>query len=472
MKKLRSLKQPSKSIKTRLVGNFMVVILISVIAFEALLIYFTIYYYYNNVEAILTNQIKISSDFYSRYFSNVSLEDNIMDNVDIFWKQTYAEVQIIDSSGNLLMDSIGLMPSKKIQTSDFMSAIKGNKGRWIGKANDGGKVMAISYPLKSGEKVVGVLRFITSLEEVDKTINSICTILISMGFAVVFVGGLVSIFLARSIIHPIKELTKAAEEMADGNFKTRVSKHRDDEIGILGDTLNYMVEEIEKRDQIKNEFISSITHELRTPLTSIKGWAITLGIDELEDKTILRDGLKIIEDESERLTSMVEELLDFSRFVSGKVKLNINVENLNDIVKYIETYMEPRAQREGLQFFTSYEADLPPIKLDRDRIKQVLINLLDNAFKFTSKGGRVELTTSKEDKWIVLTVKDNGSGISDDDLPRVKEKFYKGKNSKSHSGIGLSICDEIIKMHGGELIIKSQLHSGTTVLVKLPVEVN
>lgn len=461
-------KSPAKSIKARLVKNFMIVILISVTAFEALLIYFTRYYFYHNVESILTNQIKISTDFYSRYFSNVSLQDNILDNVDVFWSQTSAEVQIIDSNGKVLMDSIGYMSEKNLETTDVKKALVGEKGVWTGRSTYNDKFMSVAYPLKSGDKIVGALRFITSLNEFDSTINKIYMIFISIGVTAVLMSGLVSIVLARGIILPLKEVTSAAEKMAEGDLKTRTNQKQNDEIGILADTLNYMAEEIQKKEQIKNEFISSISHELRTPLTSIKGWAITLNTDELQDRTILRDGLKIIENESERLTSMVEELLDFSRLLSGKVKLKTDIEDVGNIVRYIEKYMAPRAGREAISFNVECTQNPLPARLDKDRIKQVLINLLDNAFKFTPEGGSVILQVQEVDGWIKLCVADSGSGIDEEDLPRVKEKFYKGKNTKAHTGIGLSICDEIIRLHGGELTIESKLHEGTWVFIKLP----
>lgn len=473
MYKGKGRKALSKSIRSRLVGNFVLVIIISIAAFEVLLINFTRYYFYNNVEGILTNQIKISTDFYSKYFSNVSLEDNILDNVDIFWNQTSAEVQIIDPMGKVLMDSIGFMPKDKLETTDIKDALKGDKGEWSGKAEYAGKVMAVAYPLKSEGKVVGALRFITSLSEVDRTVNKIDIIFLSIGLAAILMAGLVSLLLARGIILPLKEVTEAAEKMAEGDLKTRIKqKKNNDEIGILADTLNYMAEEIQKKEQIKNEFISSISHELRTPLTSIKGWAITLMTDELKDRRILEDGLKIIENESERLTTMVEELLDFSRLVSGKVKLNMVLEDIQDVVSYIEKYMAPRAERDGLHFSVECTQKLPLSWIDKDRLSQVLINLLDNAFKFTTSGGEVHLKAGAENEWITICVSDNGSGIDEEDLPRVKEKFYKGKNIKAHAGIGLSICDEIVKLHGGELTIESKLNEGTTVFIKLPSQKN
>lgn len=459
-----------KGIKKRVFKSFMLIIIISIVVLEGLLINFVQKYYYNNVEVILTNQIKMSADFYSRYFSNSSLEDNVLDDLDIFWKQTPAQVQIIDLSGKVLMDSIGVIPKKPINSNDFTKAAHGNKGTWIGKVDYcKSNVMAVTYPLKADDKIVGVLRFITSLEGANKDIRNVSFILISIGLIVVLISGTVSLFIADTIINPIKEVTGVAEKMASGNLNVRSHKKIDDEIGKLSDTLNFMAEEILKKDQLKNEFISSVSHELRTPLTSIKGWAITLNAEQLDDKEILGDGLKIIEQESERLTKMVEELLDFSKFVSGKVNLNKEEGEIPSLVKFIERYMEPRAVRENIDFVVECEENLPTVSIDRNRISQVLINVLDNAFKFTPQGGKVEFKTIKEKNFITMVIQDTGCGISKEELPRVKEKFYKGKSSKSQNGIGLSICDEIMKLHEGKLEIESELNKGTTVLIKIPL---
>lgn len=458
-----------KSIRTRLVGNFMFVIMITVVILEIFLINIVKEYCYSNVEAILTNQIKLSSDFYSRYFSMTSLKDNVLEDVDVFWEQTASQVQIIDLNGNVLMDSIGASGSGKIDTTDYKKAVLGEKGKWIGKVEyDTSSVMAVSYPLKSENNIVGVLRFVTSLRRVNNDIKRAVLIIIGIGGIVVLISGIVSIFLAGTIIKPLREVTQTAEKLAQGKFNIRSLKKYDDEIGKLSDTLNFMSEEILKKEQLKNEFISSVSHELRTPLTSIKGWAITLNTDEEIDREMLRDGLEIIEKESDRLTLMVEELLDFSKFVSGKIKLQRDSLDIEDIIKHIEKQMTPRAERDGINFATTINGDIPEIYADENRIKQVLINLLDNAFKFTHPGGNVSLQAEKNGEFIRLIVKDNGCGISNEELPRVKEKFFKGKSSKSQNGIGLSICDEIIRLHDGSLEIKSKLNEGTEAVVSLP----
>ncbi|NMA58357.1 ATP-binding protein [Clostridium cochlearium] len=460
-----------KSIKLRLLKNFMLIIVISILAFEVFLISFTKRYYYGNLEEMLTNQVKLSSDFYSRYFSNTTLEENIMDNVDVFWKQTNAQVQIINTQGRILLDSIGVSTDEPIKTTDFKNALDGDKGIWIGDVSyDKHRVMSVAYPIIVDNKIIGVLRYISSLKEIDKAIIKMSSFFFSIGLIVIFVVGILSIFLSDTIIKPIKKLTKVAEKMAGGDLEVRNEKEFDDEIGKLSDTLNYMAEEILKKDKLKNEFISSISHEIRTPLTSIKGWAITLNTDDLEDKELIRDGLNIIEEESERLSKMVEELLDFSKLISGKVTIKKEKSDLNKVIFYIEKYLRLRAKRENIDFVVEKNYDLPILYIDEDRMKQVFINILDNAFKFLKEEGekKVLLSTKIEDENVIVLIEDNGYGISKEDLPKIKEKFYKGQNSKSQNGIGLSICDEIIKMHGGTLDIESEVNKGTKVYIKLP----
>lgn len=458
-----------KSIRTRLMGNFIFIILISVLTFEALLIYFTRFYFYNNVESILTNQIKTVSDFYTQYYSNVPLEVNIIDNADIFWKQTDAEVQIAEQTGEVVLDSEGSIYSQYISNDDFKSAQKGKKGVWTGRKQDSGEhIMAVAYPLRSDTEQVGVLRFVTSLTEIDKIITNISLIFIFIGIFVITVSVIISIILAHSIVLPLKRVTEAAGLMASGNLDVRITKDRNDEIGKLTDTLNYMAKEIQNRENVKNDFVSMVSHELRTPLTSIKGWASTIIDDGFNDREILDDGLNIIVKESDRLTKMVEELLDFSRIVASKDELKRENTDIGTLVEFVKKQMSTRALKEEIVFSVSY-GEMPMVNLDGNKMKQVLINLLANSFKFTQPGGSVSLKAYSDDAYIVFEVEDNGCGISQEELPMVKEKFFKGKSSCSQTGLGLAICDEIIKMHDGSLIIESELNKGTVAEVRLPL---
>lgn len=308
-----------KSIKTRLMKNFLVLLLSTIIIVSAMFLIFISRYYYQNTEEILLSQINISVDFYKRYLSNVSLEENVYEDVDIFWKQTDAQVQIYNLKGQLIMDSIGLEPKEYNTPVDVKRALEGDTAKWVGTVPDyTGKVMAISAPLRnSSNEIVGVIRYISSLRNVDNFILNFFLVFLVIGLTVLAIGIILSYFLANSIVNPITELIKVSEQMAKGNLKVRNKIVTNDEIEKLADSLNIMAEEIENREILKNEFISSVSHELRTPLTSIKGWAITLNND-FTDRETLKMGFDIIEKEADRLSNMVEELLDFSKFVSGK----------------------------------------------------------------------------------------------------------------------------------------------------------
>lgn len=460
-----------KSIKIRLVKNFMLVILITVLIIETALLTGIKEYYYKNIEDLLSNQIDFSTDFYSRYFATFNLEDILIDDIDIFWRYTNAQVQILSLDGEVLMDSLGVIYEDKVKTSDVVNALTMDKGVWVGNVPyDNYPVMSVSKILLNKGEQIGIIRFITSLEFTNAIIRRISLLFFLMGIVVIFISAIVSIFLANSIVKPLKEVTKVAEKMADGQFKARSHVKIDDEIKKLSDSLNYMAEEIIKREQIKNDFISSVSHELRTPLTAIKGWAITLKDDEFRDDELLKDGLEIIETESDRLSQMVEDLLDFSRFISGRIVLQKDKFDITKTIDMLGKQWAPRAKTNNINFMVDITNEPIYFIGDENRIKQVLINLLDNSFKFTNENGIVRLSVIKEVDQLILEVEDNGIGIPEEDLPNIVEKFYKGKHSKSHSGIGLSICDEIVKLHDGKMTIDSQVDKGTMIKVFLPLK--
>lgn len=460
-----------KSLKNKVVLSFIALIIIIVLMLQVLFIVLLQKHYYNNTQTLLLNQLKVSSELYTKYYSDRPLKENVLSNVDAFWNRTNAEVEIFDESGNLIMDSIATTfnDNEIKQWSDVKTALTGTYASWIGNMHGSSEdVMAVSYPLKDGDNIVGVLRYITSLSEVNNTITSISILFIAIGVLVIAIGAFISYFIAGTIVHPIKNLTATAEKYAQGNLDIRSEEKGNDELAKLSHTFNFMADEIVKREKLKNEFISSVSHELRTPLTAIKGWIITLNSSET-DKETLKMGFDIIEKETDRLTNMVEELLDFSRLTSGNMKLKKKFSSIEENVNYIKNYLTPRAKRENIDFQVICVPNIPDIYIDPDRIKQVLLNLVDNAIKFNNSGGFVYLKVTTEGDYLTIIVEDNGEGISREELPRVKEKFYKGKNSKSQNGIGLSICDEIIKLHNGTFDINSELGKGTKITVKIPM---
>lgn len=228
-----------------------------------------------------------------------------------------------------------------------------------------------------------------------------------------------------------------------------------------------MAEELGRSEQLKNEFISSVSHELRTPLTSIKGWMETLSRLPPDDAHYQK-GMEIITSETQRLYDMVEELLDFSRMQNG-VKLQCERLDLVAEVSDAALMIEARIAGQGLHL--SYEEpELPlPVWADRNRLRQVFVNVLDNAVKYSPPDGTIFIDLLQDGESAFVEIRDQGRGITPEDLENVKQKFFKGKNSVRGSGIGLAVVDEIVRALDGEVNIASTVGVGTTVTIRLPM---
>jgi nitrogen fixation/metabolism regulation signal transduction histidine kinase len=245
-----------RSIKSRLIRSFMLIILVTVVFLEILLINGIKTHYYKNVEDILSSQIEFSTTFYARYFANRNLEEILIDDIDLFWQNTSAQVQILNISGEVVMDSLGVPATGALTTSDIKDALEKGKGVWTGSVIYSDEpVMAVSMPLQYSDDTVGIIRFISSLEATNGVIEDISRFLVILGILVVAVSGLISVFIANTIVKPLKEITEVAEKMADGQFKVRSQVKVEDEIGRLSHTLNYMAEEIVRKETLKNDFI-------------------------------------------------------------------------------------------------------------------------------------------------------------------------------------------------------------------------
>ncbi len=458
------------SIKRRISGSYLLIIVLTIVIVEIIVITAIKSYYYTGLNDTLKNQITISSNFYNTYLSSAGVRTNTANDVDLFWENTNAEVQIIDKSGKVLMDSLGVDVENIDLPEKLMDVIEGKEKIVVEKLTiNGESSISMITALNHNNKIDGALRFIASTAEVDKTVAKASKYALLVGIFVIIVSSIVSLFISNSITKPLKKISYGAEKMATGDFSEKIPKFFDDEIGKLADTLNYMSDEIMKNEKLKNEFIASVSHELRTPLTSIKGWSIVLKASDFQDEEEIKEGLDIIEQEVDRLTHLVEDLLDFSKLLSGKITLKKENTNLTALILALSKQLTPRAKNENLTLKVNVDENLTNIIVDKNRIKQVLINILDNAIKFTSPGGEIIFNTNVIENSIIMSIKDTGIGISQDEISKVKEKFYKGKNSNSSNGIGLSVCDEIIQMHNGSLEIKSKLGEGTEVIVALPL---
>ena len=272
----------------------------------------------------------------------------------------------------------------------------------------------------------------------------------------------------RRITEDLNALTDFARRITDGSFGLKLDRLPAGELGSLAEEINALSEEVARSGKLQTEFISSVSHELRTPLTAITGWAETLSYDEAIQGDSRR-GVEIIEKETGRLTKMVEELLEFTRIQDGRFHLNMEpVDVAAEVEDAIFTYSR-LLQTEQLELrYDCDEETIPVIDADPERLRQVLLNILDNAVKYGKDGDKIEVSVKSDSDSVIITVRDHGPGIPENELAHVKEKFYKGSGKARGSGIGLAVCDEIVLRHGGRLLIENAEGGGTRATVQLP----
>lgn len=383
-------------------------------------------------------------------------------------------VWIIDSSGNVMLSSSGFEIKGRVTMPDYEEAMDGtNNAKWRGKLPSGEKIIAKTcvYNYPDGTHA-GAVRFMISLEQIERQLVrltlTVAIVAIAL-FALLMISG--SIFI-RSIVSPVKSVGETAKKIAGGDLEARIDHYPyNDEIGELCTTINDMATKLSVTDRLKNDFISTVSHELRTPLTAIKGWGETLLQIGDTDPAMTQRGMSVIISEATRLNEMVEELLDFSRMSSGRMTLNFEkIDILAELDEVLFSFRE-RTVKEGVEIIYNVPHVPAPARADASRMKQVFINILDNALKYSKSGGKIIVIADMPNPaTLVVTFSDTGIGISSEDLPHVKEKFYKVDSTIRGSGIGLAVVDEIIRLHKGELEISSELNEGTTVKITLPLE--
>ncbi|MBQ8133238.1 MAG: HAMP domain-containing histidine kinase [Clostridia bacterium] len=427
-------------------------------------------FYYNGIRQTLSGRSSELVNIFSDY--DDSFTDTAREYVENFPDKELMELMVINKDGEAVINSTGFTPDNDQQMPDYDEALGNNDhfADWHGKISSGENVMALTRVITdSNNKPVGAIRYLVSLEEADRKIFIAISLVCLVGILIMFFIFISSTYFLRSIVRPVREISDTAKKIAQGDFNARIDKFYDDEIGDLCDTINYMAGELGTADKMKNDFISSVSHELRTPLTAIKGWAETMQMDGFQDKKTLEKGMGIIIKETERLGGIVEEVLDFSRIQQDRMILIMDkVDILAELDESIYMQKE-RAAKENKHIVYEAPEMLPPIIGDTNRLRQVFINIIDNALKYSSSDGVVNITVEHVADNIIITIADNGCGISAEDLPKVKQKFYKANQTVRGSGIGLAVADEIVRLHNGELEIDSTENVGTTVTITIPI---
>ena len=432
-------------------------------------------YYYGTMQDGLMKQARAEAGAFNDYFMDNGFAEYLQratQSTTNFEDKDRIELQFINGAGRIQVSSTSSLKNGiKPGTPDIEQAIAQQdcvafQGR---DPETGENILAVSAPLMYSGKVVGVLRLVTSLREVNRQILVTIAVVLVIAALCMTMVILANLLFINDVVEPVAVVTDAAKRISAGGYGIQIENKYSDELGELVDNINDMSLKIGRNEKMKSEFISSVSHELRTPLTAINGWGETILEDPTGDPEQLRRGIRIILNESRRLSTMVEELLEFSKMEDGRFTLRVEQVDLQaEFEDAIFTYRELFRQ-EGIALeYESCDEEMPFISGDPERLKQVFCNVLDNAAKHGGAGKRIDAAVRGDEGRIIITVRDYGPGIPEAELPFVKQKFYKGSSKARGSGIGLAVCDEIIHLHGGTFDIGNAEGGGCLVTITLP----
>jgi len=311
-----------------------------------------------------------------------------------------------------------------------------------------------------------------STRQIDQALAGLVhTLIIAVPLALALAAG-GGIFLARRALKPVDKIAQTAQEIGEGDLSRRINVNTKDELGRLAATLNEMIGRLEKAFQRQKQFTSDASHELRAPLAVIEAES-TLALQKDRPSSDYRESLEIVSREARQMSSLVDKLLTLARADAGKEQWNFTEVDLGKLISNLSTDVEVLCQEKGLSFQLGQTQGLV-VKGDEARLRELFMNLLDNAIIYTPAPGTVSISLRREGQMAVVAITDTGVGIPAEDIPFIFERFYRVDKSRSRaeggSGLGLAICRHIAEVHGGKIEVESQVGAGSTFSVWLPLQ--
>lgn len=395
----------------------------------------------------------------------------------LMWKATGimrdfdANVLIFDRFGQVLSigdDKMELVVDElmKADTQKLLERVIAGKDITVlgMDSQTGNPVFTVGVPFYAGDAVVGGVFIHTSEQSVEASYRDVVKSMISAALIALSIGSVMILFVCQYITQPLRAMAKAADRFARGEFDERVPVLSRDEVGRLAEAFNSMARDLDRLETMRREFVANVSHELRSPLTSIQGFLVGI-LDGTVPEEEAEKYLGIVLDESRRLAKLITTLLDMSRIESGQTPLKKTSFDINEMIARVLVRQEAQISARDIDVDLQFAIDPCAVFADSDRIEQVLVNLIDNAIKFTGDNGKITVSTRKGKDGIHIAVQDNGPGIPKEDLPFVLERFYtanKAHTTGTGSGLGLSIAKSIIEQHGHRIQVESTPGEGAT----------
>jgi signal transduction histidine kinase len=455
---------PRRSLAWRLTTIYLVTTLFVLVGMSLVIYFFTAFYLDEQLDADLAAQ----AEFYATYVGHLSPGEDALVSlaptvVGLFASQTDLAVRVFAARNGALLaatQDIGPQPSR----ATLAELRYRSPTMFTQPSRDLPHRRYAARPIVTGEQMFGVVEVSRSTLTAERFLTSMRNILLVALLIAILASLLVGVLLAQRMSRPIRDVEQATQRIAAGDLDVRLRSYPPDEIGRLAHSVNRLAGRLQHLEAARVQFISEISHDLRTPLTALKGLLVNL-IDDLGPRR--RPSLEIAERETDRLIRLVNQLLDFSRWQGGQLKLDCSPADVGEIAHDAILLVKERANHRNVRLSTHIPPDLPTVCVDRDRVERVILNLLDNGIKFTPAGGEVALSAAQREEGIEISIEDTGRGMTAEERKRAFEPYYRGAGGGT--GLGLAIARAIVEAHGGRMSITSSPGQGTRVRFTLPL---
>jgi len=464
----------TKTVFSKLMIIFIVIILISTVV-SAFLIsqFYSDEYTLRAQDEMIDVAKEVSTVAAYNYYNIISLPDFInlvsqqaANNGDVIW--------VVNMDGEVWL-SVGPAGETNITKDEILKYYsgmlgeiqQGNIAKLTSESNNtfGTPVLTVGMPVVVYGDTIGAVLVHKKLSDLNGAMVNMYSRIIFAALMAAIVAVVLIYFLAKNILKPLKKVTKATAQLARGNFDVRLDINSEDEIGELSRTFNSVAKDLGKYENTRRSFVANVSHELRSPLTSMQGL-----VQGILDGTIPKDQcdyyLGVVLDETKRLNYLINDLLDLSQIESGKLDFDIEKTDINELIRICLITFESKISAKNIGVEVDIKDEKQYVLADENRVKQVMMNLIDNAVKFTPEMGTIKIYTSESPASVFVNVNNSGSPILEEDLPYVFERFYKADKSHTRTqegtGLGLSIVKKILDGHGQNIWVKSKENEGTT----------
>lgn len=464
-----------KSIFQKLLVSYVLIILLVFGSIAAGLSFWIESFVFHQKENELIQQTRLIQGWLSEYERGDLTAPQFITQVNLLKSAYGVEMDWFSPPGGAMISGLPYSERKDFSSPDLVDKVfSGETVKMVGDLGHGGNrsLLSIGAPLKGNGQMATAVFISVPVKNINQIIDRANVVIFALAFLVAIPAIFLLSYVARRISKPITHMSEAAALIGQGDFTKRIDVHTRDEVGKLAATFNDMVDRLSRLEQMRKDLVINVSHELRTPITTVRGFiqGILEGVIPPEEQ---RRYLDIALNELERLGTLITSMLDLSALESGKTDFKPVIIRWNPLVESVAETMDRKISEKQIELrIVSPDQEKININGDPDRLKQILLNLLENAVRHTPQGGSITVESKITGNWLEVEITDTGEGISSEDLPFIWERFYKGDRSRSihreGSGLGLTITKHLVELHGGSIRAESVAGDGTTFYIRLP----